>query len=143
MTTSPVSKFAATLFSLLVLSFPPSPACSESPDRLGNTAFADPPVPRPHTTPCKVTLYKGFEFADFNPKSFTYTPPAACPAPWAKVILQANFSINQGTPIRPHRQHLDRPHQHLLRHPPPRPRTPSPATGTSSAISPTIVRSLP
>ena len=62
----------------------------------GNTAFADPPVPRPHTTPCKVTLYKGFVFADFSPKSFTYTPPAACPGPWAKVILQANFSINQG-----------------------------------------------
>jgi hypothetical protein len=62
----------------------------------GNTAFADPPVPRPHTTPCVVTLYKGFKFADFNPKSFTYTPPAACPGPWAKVILQANFSINQG-----------------------------------------------
>jgi len=61
-----------------------------------NTAFADPPVPRPRTTPCVVTLYKGFEFADFNPKSFTYAPPAACPGPWAKVILRANFSITQG-----------------------------------------------
>ena len=62
----------------------------------GNTAFADPSVPRPHTTPCRVTLYKQFEFADFTPKSFTYTPPADCPGPWAKVILQANFSINKG-----------------------------------------------
>lgn len=62
----------------------------------GNTAFADPIVPRPHTTPCKVTLYQQFEFADFNPKSFTYTPPATCPGPWSKVILEANFSINAG-----------------------------------------------
>jgi hypothetical protein len=62
----------------------------------GNTAFADPNVPRPKTTPCVVTLYKGFVFADFNPKNFSYTPPAACPGPWAKFILQANFSINQG-----------------------------------------------
>jgi hypothetical protein len=94
-TTSPVSKFAATLFSLLVLL---SAIAAAQDLKIGsaNTAFADPPVPRPHTTPCVVTLYKGLTFADFNPKSFTYTPPAACPGPWAKVILQANFSINQG-----------------------------------------------
>jgi hypothetical protein len=93
-TTSPVSKFAATLFSLVVL----LSALAAAQLKIGsaNTAFADPPVPRPHTTPCKVTLYQGFTFADFNPKSFTYTPPAACPGPWAKVILRANFSITQG-----------------------------------------------
>ena len=94
MTISRFPKFAATLLSLLVL------FCALAAAQLkigsGNTAFADPIVPRPHTTPCVVTLYKQLEFADFNPKSFTYTPPAACPAPWAKVILQANFSINQG-----------------------------------------------
>ena len=95
MTTSPVSKFAATLFSLLVL-LSAIAAAQDLQIGSANTAFADPPVPRPHTTPCVVTLYKGFKFADFNPKSFTYTPPAACPGPWAKVILQANFSINQG-----------------------------------------------
>ena len=95
MTTSPVSKFAATLFSLLAL-ISAIAAAQDLQIGSANTAFADPPVPRPHTTPCKVTLYKGFVFADFNPKSFTYTPPAACPGPWAKVILQANFSINQG-----------------------------------------------
>jgi len=94
-TTSPVSKFAATLFSLLVL-LSAIAGAQNLQIGSGNTAFADPPVPRPHTTPCKVTLYQGFVFADFNPKSFTYTPPAACPGPWAKVILQANFSINQG-----------------------------------------------
>ncbi len=94
MTISPLSKFAATLIALLVLLS--TIAAAQLKIGSGNTAFADPRVPRPHTTPCVVTLYKGFEFADFNPKSFTYTPPAACPGPWAKVILQANFSINQG-----------------------------------------------
>jgi hypothetical protein len=93
-TLSPLSKFAATLIVLLVLLS--AIAAAQLKIGSGNTAFADPRVPRPHTTPCVVTLYKGFEFADFNPKSFTYTPPAACPGPWAKVILQANFSINQG-----------------------------------------------
>jgi hypothetical protein len=93
-TTSPVSKFAATLFSLLVLLS--AIATAQLKIGSGNTAFADPRVPRPHTQPCVVTLYKGFKFANFNPQSFTYTPPASCPGPWAKVILEANFSINQG-----------------------------------------------
>jgi hypothetical protein len=93
-TTSQFSKSAATLFSLLVLLS--AIAAAQLQIGSGNTAFADPNVPRPKTTPCVVTLYQHFEFADFNPKSFTYTPPAACPGPWAKVILQANFSINEG-----------------------------------------------
>ena len=61
-----------------------------------NTAFADPTVPRPRTQPCKVVLYKNFRFADFNPKSFSYAPPANCPAPWAKVVLEADFSVTAG-----------------------------------------------
>ena len=99
MTLSQPSKFAATLLILLVLISAVTTAqfaVAQLKIGSGNTAFADPPVPRPHTTPCMVTLYKQFKFADFSPKSFTYTPPAACPGPWAKVILEANFSINQG-----------------------------------------------
>ena len=99
MTLSQPSKFAATLLILLVLISAVTTAqfaVAQLTIGSGNTAFADPPVPRPHTTPCMVTLYKQFKFADFSPKSFTYTPPAACPGPWAKVILEANFSINQG-----------------------------------------------
>ena len=94
MSNSPLSKLATTLFSLLALL--PAIATAQLKIGSGNTAFADPPVARPHTTPCVVTLYKQFVFADFNPKSFTYTPPAACPGPWSKVILEANFSINAG-----------------------------------------------
>jgi hypothetical protein len=62
----------------------------------GNTVTADPPLPRPRTTPCTVQLFANFQFADFSPKPFTYTPPAACPGPWAKVILSADFSITAG-----------------------------------------------
>jgi hypothetical protein len=60
----------------------------------GNTATADPPLARPNTTPCVVTLFNNFAFADFSPKPFSFTP--ACPGPWAKVILNADFSIQAG-----------------------------------------------
>lgn len=94
MTTSQLSKFAATLVSLLVL----LSVMASAELKIGstNTAFADPPVPRPSTTPCKVTLYTGFVFDNFNAQSFNYAPPADCPGPWAKVILEANFSISAG-----------------------------------------------
>src|SRR6185437_2397721 len=60
----------------------------------GNTATADPPIVRPNTTPCVVTLFNNFAFADFSPKPFSFTP--ACPGPWAKVVLNADFSIQAG-----------------------------------------------
>jgi hypothetical protein len=96
-TISPTSKSAATLVSLLVLLS--TIAAAQLPQlKIGssNTALADPPVPRPNTVPCKVTLYQGLIFNDFNPRSFTYAPPAGCPGPWAKVVLQANFSVSSG-----------------------------------------------
>jgi hypothetical protein len=61
-----------------------------------NTATADPTVPRPHTTPCVVQLYSNFQFADFSPKPFTFTPAAGCPGPWAKVVLEADFACTAG-----------------------------------------------
>ncbi|MES1242024.1 MAG: peptide-N4-asparagine amidase [Acidobacteriota bacterium] len=57
---------------------------------------ADPPVPRPSTTPCAVQLFSHVIFADFSPKPFAYTPPAACPGPWAKVVLEGDFSVTAG-----------------------------------------------
>lgn len=59
-------------------------------------ATADPRVPRPHTKPCTVHLFENQEFADFTPKTFSYTPPAACPAPWAKVVFTADFTVTEG-----------------------------------------------
>ena len=61
-----------------------------------NTAIADPPVPRPETTPCVVNLITGIAFANFSPKAFSFTPPADCPGPWAKVVMEADFSIQAG-----------------------------------------------
>lgn len=61
-----------------------------------NTVTADPPVPRPNTTPCKVQLFSQVMFADFSGKRFDYAPPAGCPGPWAKIVLEADFSINAG-----------------------------------------------
>ena len=43
-----------------------------------------------------MSLFSQFEFNDFNPRPFTFTPPAACPGPWAKVILQADFLVTAG-----------------------------------------------
>ncbi len=59
-----------------------------------NTATADPPVARPATTPCAVQLFSNQAFADFSPKPFAYAP--ACPGPWAKVVLEADFSVTAG-----------------------------------------------
>lgn len=61
-----------------------------------NPVTAEPPVPRPHTKPCVVPLFQNVEFADFNTKAFTYTPPAACPGPWAKVVFTADFTVTAG-----------------------------------------------
>ena len=61
-----------------------------------NTVTANAPVPRPSTMPCTVTLFQNFDFADFNPKSFSYTPPADCPGPWAAVVFEADWSVDAG-----------------------------------------------
>jgi hypothetical protein len=61
-----------------------------------NTVSADPPVPRPHTKPCTVQLFQNLQFADFNIKTFSYTPPPNCPGPWAKVVFTADFTVTAG-----------------------------------------------
>jgi len=61
-----------------------------------NTVTADPPVAVPQTTPCVVPLFANLTFADFSPKLFSFAPPAACPGPFAKVVLAADFSVTAG-----------------------------------------------
>ena len=70
----------------------------QSPPTIGspNTVTADPPVPRPRTTPCRTRLFTGVKFADFSSKSFAYAPPSACPGPWQKVVLEADWSVEPG-----------------------------------------------
>ncbi|MGC1871782.1 MAG: peptide-N4-asparagine amidase, partial [Acidobacteriaceae bacterium] len=70
---------------------PPTPQLGSS-----NPVTAEPPVPRPHTKPCIVQLFQNMEFADYNTKAFSYTPPVACPGPWAKVVFTADFTVTAG-----------------------------------------------
>jgi Peptide N-acetyl-beta-D-glucosaminyl asparaginase amidase A len=61
-----------------------------------NTATAVPPIPHPDTKPCVVELFQNDKFQNFNVQSFQFTPPAACPGPWGKVILQGHFFVTAG-----------------------------------------------
>lgn len=61
-----------------------------------NPITAAPLVPRPNSRPCVVPLFSNLAFADFNLKSFNYTPPAACPGPWAKVVFTSDFTVTAG-----------------------------------------------
>ena len=92
------SSFAATAFLIFAVLLTATSSFAQIPPpglQIGsaNTATADPPVPRPSTTPCVVSLFSNIAFANFSPKFFSFTPPAACPGPWAKVVLEADFSI--------------------------------------------------
>jgi hypothetical protein len=86
-----------TIIALLLATFIPA-AFADGPYTLGssNTVTADPPIPRPSTTPCIVQLMSAAEFDNFNPVSFTFTPPADCPGPWAKVVFTADINVTAG-----------------------------------------------
>jgi hypothetical protein len=63
-----------------------------------NIATADPPVPHPDTKPCVVTLFTNDTFSSYyDATDFSYTPPSDCRGPWAKVVLEADFSIDAGS----------------------------------------------
>jgi len=88
------SIFVLLLFTAVLVPF----ASASGPYVIGsaNTVTADPLVTRPSTTPCVVQLFTGASFYDFNVENFTYTPPSACPGPWAKVVLEADINLNAG-----------------------------------------------
>src|SRR6516225_9683051 len=60
-----------------------------------NVTVADPTVPRPPGQPCVAMLFSGDVFNDFSSRPFSYAPPS-CPGPWAKVVLEADFSVTAG-----------------------------------------------
>jgi Peptide N-acetyl-beta-D-glucosaminyl asparaginase amidase A len=97
MTRMPRSVFSVALIVFGVVAFPMGSAWADPPT-VGsiNTATADPIVPPPYTTPCVVTLFENQQFADYNTKPFSYTPPAACPGPWQKVVLTGDYSVTMG-----------------------------------------------
>jgi len=86
-----LSLACATAVVAQVVVVPPTPQIGSS-----NPITAEPPVSRPHTQPCVVQLFSDLAFADFTPKVFSYTPPSACPAPWAKVVFTADFTVSSG-----------------------------------------------
>jgi hypothetical protein len=61
---------------------------------VANPITALPPVSRPDTRHCTVTVMR-HDFANSYGKPFvgTVTPPKACPGPWAKVVLDWNGSV--------------------------------------------------
>src|SRR5580704_15244009 len=100
---SRIARLAQSVFSLVLFSavfsviLVPSAAAS-GPYVIGsaNTVTADPNVTRPTTTPCVVQLFSDAQFFDFNVENFSYAPPADCPGPWAKVVLESDISLNAG-----------------------------------------------
>ncbi len=70
---------------------PPNPVIGSS-----NPVSAEPAVRRPSTVPCVITLFTGQSFNNFNSKPFSYTPPADCKGPWAKVVFAADFNVTSG-----------------------------------------------
>jgi hypothetical protein len=74
-----------------VIIAPSSPQIGSS-----NPVTAEPTVTRPRTTPCVVQLFQNLQFADFTPKTYSYSPPANCPGPWSKVVFTADFTVTVG-----------------------------------------------
>ncbi len=61
----------------------------------GNVAVIEPPVTVPKETPCTVKLTQDAVFGANN-VNYSYTPPAACPGPWAKVVLMVDVKVQKG-----------------------------------------------
>lgn len=102
---SPMGSTSGVLFTLLAVAVTPAiysqttnTSSQSSQYQIGTSleATADPPVPRPNTKPCVVTLLSDQAFDNFNNQPFTYTPPADCPGPWSKVVFEGDFSIQAG-----------------------------------------------
>lgn len=74
-----------------VVTVPTTPVVGSS-----NPATAEPLVTRPSTKPCTVTLYNNEAFNDYSAHPITYTPPSECKGPWAKVVLNLDFTVTEG-----------------------------------------------
>ncbi|MEO8778215.1 MAG: peptide-N4-asparagine amidase [Rhodanobacter sp.] len=67
-------------------------------------ASAEPPVSRPATTACTVTLLDRQTFDErgdaasmsARPHEFDFAPPMVCPGSWGKVVLEVDFSVPAG-----------------------------------------------
>jgi peptide N-acetyl-beta-D-glucosaminyl asparaginase amidase A len=95
----PVRRLALLVFALAFFLFLSPLAQAQNPPLVigsQNTVTADPPVTPPHEQPCIVQLFSGLQFVDFSIKTYQYTPPAACPGPWEKIVFTADFNVTAG-----------------------------------------------
>ncbi|MGW3323085.1 peptide-N4-asparagine amidase [Streptomyces virginiae] len=88
---------AATLAAAGPASAAGTPAADPPPAEFGtdwhDPLTAAPPVARPATRSCRVTLAEA-QFRDFTPYRGSYTPPAACgTSGWAKVVLRLDGKV--------------------------------------------------
>lgn len=71
------------------------------PPSIGSTSATStaPSVPVPAGTPCTVNLVQNlyiYEGPTYPGAGYTYTPPAACPGPWSKVVLKVSVTEASG-----------------------------------------------
>ena len=76
-----------------------APAAGQTAPRpIGNAVVElSPPLARPSDPSCTVTLFDRREFQGDEPLPLAYRPPADCPGPWRKVVLEADFDVSTGT----------------------------------------------
>ncbi len=84
------------------LTIPSGPAFAAAPptqpaltSKVVATITADPPIPRPHTTPVVVQLFDKVEFRGGPAPEFQYNPPATA-LPWSKIVLEADYACTAG-----------------------------------------------
>ncbi|MER5559774.1 peptide-N4-asparagine amidase [Streptomyces sp. NPDC001251] len=85
-----------TLAAGLLLGAGPAHAAGTPPAEFGtdwhDPLTAAPPVPKPHTRSCQVTLAEA-QFRDFTPYRGSYTPPKGCGDRWSKVVLRLDGTV--------------------------------------------------
>ncbi|MFF8405464.1 peptide-N4-asparagine amidase [Streptomyces sp. NPDC015684] len=74
----------------------PAAQAADAPAEFGtdwhDPVTAAPPVDRPHTRSCRVTL-ADVQFRDFTPYRGTYSPPRGCGDRWSKVVLRLDGKV--------------------------------------------------
>lgn len=85
----PLALLAVCALNAQVVIVPATPQVGTS-----QPAPIEPPIAKPTSKPCSVTLLSEQAFADFSNKPLSYTP--ACAGPWAKVVFSADFSVTAG-----------------------------------------------